>query len=100
MVVPEVTSCEIAVLKAVASVYVMTAEVRQPLYRRQRQMLTELAEAVLAHSPKVLEPVFLTDWQAAETASRPDDARRRVVLDQVASLTDARALAWHRELCH
>jgi dGTPase len=34
-------------------------------------------------------------WKAA-----PDDpARLRVVVDQVASLTDPTAVAWHRALC-
>jgi dGTPase len=100
LVVPGGTAHEIAVLKAVASVYVMTTERRRPLYQQQRDLLTELVEAVLKRSPDVLEPVLLEDWRAAEqVAADPDRARRRVAVDQVASLTDARAVAWHRELC-
>ncbi len=100
LVVPDGTTHEIAVLKAVASVYVMTTEKRRPLYQRQRDLLTELVEAVLKRAPEVLEPVFGEDWRAAEqVAVDPDRARRRVAVDQVASLTDARAVAWHRELC-
>ena len=34
------------------------------------------------------------DWAAAQT----DDARKRVVVDQVASLTDVSAMAWHSRL--
>jgi dGTPase len=42
----------------------------------------------------VLDPVFVPDWHDA-----PDDAaRRRVVIDQVASLTDASAVARHAAL--
>jgi dGTPase len=38
--------------------------------------------------------VFAPIWRAA-----PDDAARlRVVIDQVASLTDPAALSWHRTL--
>jgi dGTP triphosphohydrolase len=42
----------------------------------------------------LLDPVFAPMWKAA-----PDDAARlRVVVDQVASLTDPAAVAWHRQL--
>ena len=100
LVVPSGTVHEIAVLKAVASVYVMTVETRRPLYQQQRDLLSELVEAVLKRAPDVLEPVLLEDWRAADqTAADPERARRRVAVDQVASLTDARAVAWHRELC-
>ena len=44
-----------------------------------------------ARAPDGLDPLFADDWRAA-----PDDAaRRRVVIDQVASLTDASAVARH-----
>ena len=39
-------------------------------------------------------PAFRADFEAAGT----DAARLRVVVDQVASLTDASALAWHARL--
>ncbi|MGH9060259.1 MAG: deoxyguanosinetriphosphate triphosphohydrolase, partial [Acidimicrobiales bacterium] len=39
-----------------------------------------------------LDPLFAPAWRAA-----PDDAARlRVLVDQVASLTDAQAHEWHR----
>jgi dGTPase len=38
--------------------------------------------------------MFLADWHAAAD----DAARLRVVIDQVASLTDASAIGWHRRL--
>src|SRR3954462_1857310 len=84
VVVPRETLVEIGTLKGVAAVFVMTAAERQPLYVEQREMLTELAEALLALAPAQLEPAFAAAWAAA-----PDDAARvRVVVDQVASLTD------------
>jgi dGTPase len=41
-----------------------------------------------------LDPDLLEDWKSAES----DAAALRVVVDQVASLTDASALAWHVRL--
>ncbi len=94
VVVPAGTGCEIAVLKGLAAVYVMTAAERQPLYVRQRELLTELYQALVKRAPEGLTPAFAADWDAAGT----DEARRRVVVDQVASLTDARAVSWHAAL--
>jgi dGTPase len=94
VVVPRATLCEITALKGVAAVYVMTTAARQPLYVRQREMLTELYHAVLAAAPSGLEPWFAADWHAADS----DPARRRVVVDQIASLTDASAVHRHRAL--
>jgi dGTPase len=38
--------------------------------------------------------------RAGEWAAAGDDAARlRVVVDQIALLTDAGAIAWHRRLC-
>ncbi len=94
VVVPRETLCEITALKGVAAVYVMTTAARQPLYLRQREVLAELYQAVLQASPSVLEPAFAADWHTAAS----DDARTRVVLDQIASLTDASAVHWHADL--
>ncbi|MCW2771805.1 MAG: putative deoxyguanosinetriphosphate triphosphohydrolase [Nocardioides sp.] len=94
LVVPEQTRLEMAVLKGIAAHYVMRADDRVAAMVRQRELLAELV-AVLAHrGPDALERPFADDWAAA-----PDDAARlRVVIDQVASLTDASALAWHTAL--
>ena len=94
LVVPRATVCEIAALKGIAAVYVMTVEDRKPVYQAQRELLTSLVERLCATAPAVLDPPFAAAWQAAA-----DDAGRlRVVVDQVASVTDARAVAWHAEL--
>ena len=94
LVVPDATVVEMAVLKGVAAHYVMQAEDRVALMTRQRELVSELVQALLRHAPASLERAFADDWDAA-----PDDAARlRVVIDQVASLTDASAVAWHDRL--
>jgi dGTPase len=53
-----------------------------------------LTEALLAKAPDGLDPALVPSWRAA-----PDDAGRlRVVIDQVAQLTDTSAVAWHARL--
>ncbi|GAB3787149.1 deoxyguanosinetriphosphate triphosphohydrolase [Nocardioides ungokensis] len=94
LVVPERTRLEMAVLKGVAARYVMQADDRVAIMVRQRELVAELV-ALLAHrGPDALERPFADDWHAAAD----DTARLRVVIDQVASLTDASAVAWHERL--
>jgi dGTPase len=62
---------------------------------RERELLTELAYAVERGAPATLDPLLRPAWDAAGT----DAARRRVAVDQVASLTDTSAIAWHHRLC-
>ena len=94
LVVPRATQVEVAVLKGLAAVYVMTASDRAPLYARQRDMLHELVDALSADAPDSLDASFRADWSTAGD----DGARLRVVVDQVASLTDASAYLWHSRL--
>ncbi|MGQ0464301.1 MAG: deoxyguanosinetriphosphate triphosphohydrolase [Sporichthyaceae bacterium] len=95
LVVPRETVVEVALLKALADRYVMRTPLRVGVQVRERALIAELVDALDAGAPEVLEPAFREDWVAA-----PDDlARRRVVVDQVASLTDATAASWHAQLC-
>ena len=94
LVVPPATAVEIAVLKGVAAHFVMRAPDRVALMDRQRSLLAELVEALLAAGRDGLEPGLREDFDAAGD----DAARTRVVLDQVASLTDASAVARHAQL--
>ena len=93
VVVPEETRAEIAVLKGIVAANVMSTNARQPLYARQRGVLTELADKLLA-DPSQLDTGFAADWAAAGD----DAARKRVIVDQVASLTDVSATSWHERL--
>jgi dGTPase len=93
VVVPRETQAEIAVLKGIVAANVMSTNSRKPLYARQREVLVELADALLA-DPSRLDVGFAGDWADATD----DAARKRVVVDQVASLTDVSANAWHDRL--
>jgi dGTPase len=94
LVVPGSTEVEIGVLKGIAALYVMQADDRVSLMSRQRELVAELVEALWARGSDALDPVFVEDWDDAT-----DDAgRRRVVIDQVASLTDASAVTRHAAL--
>ena len=95
LVVPEETWTEITALKGIAAYYVMQADDRVALQARQRDLLAELVTILLDRAPAELDEAFLADWHAAAD----DAARLRVVLDQVASLTDASAVGWHARLC-
>lgn len=92
--VPRATRLEVGVLKGLAAAYVMTADDRAPIYLRQRELIEELVAHLRLRAPDALEPTFHEDWDAAVD----DDARLRVVIDQVASLTDVSALALHAQL--
>ena len=94
VVVPLGIRAEIAVLKGIVATFVMSKNTRQPIYVQQREVIRSLAEALLEGGDGALDPGFAEDWRAAAS----DRERRRVVVDQVASLTDQSALAWHERL--
>lgn len=95
LVVPQEIHAEIAVLKGIVAAFVMASGRRQPTYRRQRELLIELLETLWASQDADLEPAFQADFAAASDEA----AARRVIVDQVASLTDQSAISWHRRLC-
>lgn len=94
VVIPAEIIGEIAALKGIVAAFVMTRNTRQPIYVQQREMLATLADALWEAGPTSFDPGFALDWSEASD----DDARRRVVVDQVASLTDQSAMAWHDRL--
>jgi dGTPase len=94
LVVPTDTVLEIGVLKSVAAHLVMQAKERVGVLSAQRDLLADLVHAIQRTGPTVMEPMFQADFADAPD----DDARLRVVVDQVASLTDASAVSWHRHL--
>jgi dGTPase len=94
LIVPRRQLLECALLKAVAAHYVMTREGAAAQQARERELIAELALAIERGAPSTLDPVLRPAWDGAGG----DEARRRVVIDQVASLTDTSAMVWHQRL--
>jgi dGTPase len=95
LIVPRRQRLECALLKGITAHYVMTRAGVAAAQARERELLAELAFAVERGAPLTLDPLLRPAWDAAGT----DAARRRVVIDQIASLTDTSAIAWHHRLC-
>jgi dGTPase len=94
LVVPRTVRVQCALLKGMALRYVMRARAAEDWYEQQRTILTELVAALCERAPGPLDAMFAPLWKAADD----DAARLRVVVDQVASLTDHAAVTWHRTL--
>ena len=94
LVVPREVELAIAALKGIAAHFVMRADERVAVLATQRGVVADLVSALRSGPPELLQPAFRADLDAATS----DAARTRVVVDQVASLTDASALSWHARL--
>jgi dGTPase len=94
LIVPREVRIEVAILKSMAGYYIIGAEISKERYARQEEVIIELVEAVSRLAPASLESFFLQQWQVADS----DAAKMRVVIDQVASLTDMGAYALHEKL--
>ena len=92
LVVPDEVRAECSVLKAVAAHFVMFADERVSVMRGQRDVVAALVESYQRY-PTRLDVELRDDFAAAGD----DDERLRVVVDQVASLTDRRATVLARE---
>ena len=82
-------------LKAVAHLFVMRRDETLRLQATQREQLTRLVHVVADRAPEALEPWLREAWSSAGD----DAARLRVVIDQVASLTDTSAATWFLRWC-
>lgn len=94
LIVPPGTRLECAVLKAVADLYVIQRPDQERLRLRQRTILAELGAALIQRAPDGLDPQYRTLFAAAGD----DTARLRVIVDQIAALTDASARSLHARL--
>jgi len=94
LVVPRDQRVEVALLKAMAGHYVISAESSQKRYAEQQVIIKELVDMVYSGGEEALESFFLEDWRRAAT----DAQRLRVAIDQIASLTDPGAYALHKKL--
>jgi dGTPase len=94
LVVPADVATECALLKAIAVQFVMRRPGTPELQAQQRRLLTELVAAIHDGAPGTLDRGLAPAWRAAVS----DADRLRVVIDQVAQLTDTSAIAWHARL--
>ena len=92
--IPREAIIEVDFLKAVAGHYLINAAASQERYEKQQILIRELVEMLYAKAPTELDPIFEDDWKRADS----DSARLRVVIDQIASLTDPGAYALHAHL--
>jgi dGTPase len=95
LTVPRQQRLECALLKGVTASYVMRRAGVAEAQAREREIIAELADAIAAGAPETLDQLFRPEFAAA----LGDRGRLRVVIDQVASLTDTSAIAWHSRLC-
>ena len=94
LLVPREQRVEVALLKSMAGYYIIKAEKSQERYARQKSVIADLVEAVLSQAPQSLESFFLQEWHRATN----HEEKLRVVIDQIASLTDVGAYNLHRKL--
>lgn len=94
LVVPAEARAECAVLKALTAHHVMRRDGAAAAQTRQRELLAELVAALADRAPDALDPALRPAYHAASD----DPGRLRIVIDQVASLTDRSAVHWHARL--
>lgn len=91
LVVPEATLAEVAVLKAITFVHVMRGNSAR--YAWEREVISDVVDGLIRGRHQMQLP-YRQAWEATEDPQR----RMRLVLDQVASLTDLSIVRWREEL--
>ena len=86
LTVPDHAQAEVTLLKTVAVLYVMDKPVHQQRQERQRERIYRVHDYLLAGAPGTLDPMYRQWYEEAETHAQ----RQRVVIDQIASMTEAR----------
>jgi dGTPase len=91
--IPREQKVEVDFLKSIAGHYLINAAHSQERYAKQQVIISELVEMILKY-PHELDSFFKKPWDEASD----DLAKMRVVIDQVAALTDPGAYALHARL--
>jgi dGTPase len=92
--IPREIRAEVDLLKAVALRYVMGRDGARAQYARQTELIADLVSLLTVRAPAALDETFRPLWMVAST----DPDRLRIVVDQVACLTDRSVMTWHRRL--
>lgn len=86
LVVPVEAAAEVQLLKTIAVLYVMDNPLHQKRQDRQRDRIYRVYDYLTLGAPGSLDPMF-SDWYiSADT----DAQRQRVIIDQIASMTESR----------
>jgi dGTPase len=91
--IPREQKLEVDFLKAIAGHYLINAAHSQDRYAKQQVIISELVEMLL-DNPSELDSFFQKPWAEAGDMN----AKMRVIIDQVAALTDPGAYALHARL--
>jgi len=95
LVIPNDVRAECAVLKGTAAHFVMFTDERKSFLGDQREQVHELVAAYSDQPEARLDPLHRVDFLAAAD----DGSALRAIIDQVASLSDPRAMALHQTWC-
>jgi dGTPase len=95
LIVPQEVRDEVAVMKSVAVKWVMNRPGADRAYARQREVIAELVHSLVLDEGRSLERWLKPTFEEATT----DAERFRVIIDQVASLTDVSLEQWHSQFC-
>ena len=91
--IPREQKIEVDFLKAIAGHYLINAAHSQDRYAKQHVIIKELVEMLLKY-PHEMDSFFQKPWNEASDGI----AKMRVIIDQVAALTDPGAYALHARL--
>lgn len=86
LVVPKQAEAEVKLLKTIAVLYVMDEPAHLARQDRQRERIYRVYDYLVAGAPGSLDATFRLWWEQADT----DAARDRAIIDQIASMTEAR----------
>lgn len=93
LVVPGEIADEVAVLKAMAYLFVMSRDSVDEARAGQRRVIQDLVAQLMATGPLAFDPEFAECWRPGDEATN-----LRLAIDQVACLTDSSVMAWHQRL--
>lgn len=86
LIIPAEVKAEVTLLKSIAVLYVMDEKLHLAEQDRQRERIFRVTEFLWRGGVGALDPMFRPWFEEAAT----EEERRRVVIDQVASLTESR----------